>query len=219
MKGSPLYMKSIAASDLIQMLEIWTAKNTKRLYINPYEPPSQIEKADDLQGPDRMLLGFTEQIRRYGIACLTEEQRIRIPRVPLTNTEVRDLLHERMEQDEKDALRQLMYNKSESAWIMCRLQINRPIITAVLAELRENRSAQVNFVSILAATRFKYASNTGLVPAKYPNTCGNEDNYLHLLSCYNLQHLERPGVEGLDFLIKMARRTVPPQAGKVEPLV
>ena len=91
------------------------------------------------------------------------------------------MLHNRLEQDEQDTMQQLMFNKSESAWIIRRLKITRPIIRAVFDELRENRASQVNFARIIAATRFKYATKEGLVPTKCPNNCGNPDNYLHLL--------------------------------------
>ena len=143
-----------------------TAQHKARLSVNPYTPPTSIEKATDLKGPHRLILGFTEQFRRYGLACLDNEQRIRIPRLPLTRTEVGDMLRTRMEQDEQETFQQLMQHKSEPAWIICRLKITRSIVRAVLDELRENRAAHANFVSILAATRFKYASKTGLVPAR-----------------------------------------------------
>ena len=94
-----------------------------------------------------------------------------------------------MGRGERETLHQLMANKSESAWIICRLQGARPIVRAVLDELRENCDARVNFVSIPASTRFKYGSKQGLAPAKCANSCSNADNYLHLLDCHQIRRL------------------------------
>ena len=218
MQGSPLQMQSEAASDFIMMLEEWTQQHKEKLYIFPYGLPSSAETAQDLTGIHKLLLGFTEQFRRYGIESLQADQKIRIPRLPLTHEEVKNLIHERMKQDEQETLQQLMLNQSESAWIIRRLEINRPIVRAVLDELRANRAAQVNFARIISATRFKYATGDGLVPTKCPQNCGNADNYLHLLECYKLAQYEQAGIAGLDFMITMARRTVPPQAELIEPL-
>ena len=120
-----------------------------------------------------------------------------------------------MEEDEKGTLHQLMLNESESAWILCRLKVTRPIVRAVLDELREARAAQINFASILADAGFKNASRGGLVPAECPNVCGNAFNYLHLPKCHTLEHLEKPGVEGTEFMIIMARNAAPTHPRRV----
>ena len=120
-----------------------------------------------------------------------------------------------MEGNGKGTLHQLMLNESQFAWILRRLKVTRPIVRAVLDELREARAAQINLASILADTGFKNASRGGLVPAKCPNVCGNAVNYLHLPKCHTLEHLEKPGVEGAEFMIITARSAAPTHPGRV----
>ena len=190
MRESPLRMRSVAASTLILGAGTRATKDETRLFANPYTLPSSVAQAADLKGPHGLLLGLTEQFRRYGLDRLNEEVRSRLSCVPPTATEVKELLRNHTKKNEQETIQQLMPKESESAWSICRLRVTRPIAQAALDELRENRAAQANFARILAATRFKYASREGLVPAKCPDVRGNADNYLHLLECYKLQRLE-----------------------------
>ena len=80
---------------------------------------------------------------------------------------------------------------SESAEVITRLSLTREIVAAALAALEQDLAAQVNLLSILGGTRFKYALHGVLVPTKCPNKrygrrCNQEDTYEHLLNCYSL---------------------------------
>ena len=139
----------------------------------------------------------------------------RFPRAPRTPLGHKGLLLAQMEEDGKGTLHQLMLNESQFAWILRRLKVTRPIVRAVLDELREARAAQINFASILADAGFKNASRGGLVPAKRPNARGNAFNYLHLPKRHTLEHLGKPGVERTEFMIITARSAAPTHPGRV----
>ena len=146
-----------------------------------------------------------------------------LPGIPVGKDELKEVLKKQQKEDEANVLRTLTTVDSESAEIITRLELTREIVGAVLAALQSDHAAQVNLLSVLGGTRFKYAIHGVLVPTKCPNRrygrrCDREDSYLHLLQCYSLSTEERPGVAAIDFLIKLARRTKTRQPGVPTPM-
>ena len=114
----------------------------------------------------------------------------RLPRIPLTSSEVKERLLSRYAQDENKALHLLASEGSVSAGIYGKWKLSRAIIKNALKTLSHNRKCQTNLCSILCATRFKYADRGGLTATICPNlkcfTPGCFDSFEHLLKCYEL---------------------------------
>ena len=52
---------------------------------------------------------------------------------------------------------------------------------------------------------------------KYGRKCKKEDNFDHLVDCYGLRDRMAKGVNAIDFLLEMAKRTVTDQPGMAAP--
>ena len=135
-----------------------------------------------------------------------------LPGTPVGKDELKSTIRTQQGADEGEVFRILTALESESAEIITRLSLTREIIQTALAELQQDHAAQVNLLSILGGTRFKYAIHGVLVPTKCPNRrygrqCLKEDSYEHLLQCYSLATMERPGIAAVDFLVLMAKQT------------
>ena len=112
------------------------------------------------------------------------------------------------------AMRMLGELHSESAGIMLRLKLTREIIQEALSRLRFKHAEQVNLLSIICGTRYKYYYQDTLLPTQCPNRhnrvreCGVSDSFNHMLQCYALDRNLRAGMEATDFLVMMAKRTL-----------
>ena len=116
------------------------------------------------------------------------------------------------------AIKQLGELESVSALIVLRLQLTREIITEALSRLRMNHAAQVNLLSIICRTRFKYYQKGFLLPTRCPNRrggrqCDTMDTFSHLARCYNLVRHEAKGYRAIKFLTILGKRTIPTQGG------
>ena len=92
-----------------------------------------------------------------------------------------------------------------------------------LALLKDNHKAQVNLISIICGTRFKYHFHSVLVPTRCPNDyygkpCGKMDSFEHLLTCYGLRKRNREGPAIVEFLVLMATRALTKNPGKPMPM-
>ena len=146
-----------------------------------------------------------------------------LPRIPLSKGETKEMIKQKHEEDELFILRELAVLGSESAKILIELQLTREIVAAATSVLQGKREHQVTLISILGATRFKRAYHGVLVPTRCPHfrhgvLCGREDSFSHLLDCNNLRNGIRRGTESVDFLVKMARKTVTASPGRSIPL-
>ena len=101
-----------------------------------------------------------------------------------------------------------------SAAIILKLDSTREIINEALSKLRLRHREQVNLLSILCGTRYKYYHKGTLLPTWCPNKhngqiCGRTDTFEHMLLCYNLRQQMATGPDAISFLVKMAKRTLP----------
>ena len=221
--GRGLTLKTVAASavmDDLARLDSWLACE---LYLTAWNPPEGVETLTDLPWRYREVLEVTEDFRRLAIHKLGDGWIQGLPRVPVGKEELKDMLKKQQKADETDILRMLATMESESAEIITRLSLTREVVAAALAVLQSDHAAQVNLLSILGGTRFKYAIHGVLVPTRCPNKrygrqCDQEDSYEHLLRCYALSTEERPGVAAVDFLVTMAKRTKTRQPGVPTPM-
>ena len=113
-------------------------------------------------------------------------------------------------------MRQLESIGSESAALINRLELTRPIIEEPMRLLRHSHAAQVNLANVLCGTRFKHSFSGVLVPTECQNrsggrtlACGREDSFEHMMACYRLQDERATGAEAIPVLIKLATRTMP----------
>ena len=169
------------------------------------------------------VLTMLEEFRQIALPRLGMEWANTLPRVPLTKAELKQVVKRQWERDETAALRQLADLGSVSAGIITRLELTREIIQMATSILRTERAAQVTLMSILGGTRFKAYFHGVLVPTKCPHKkrrgiCGEEDSYEHLLWCYWLENREQKGPDSLDFLVAMARKTIPQIPGTAQPM-
>ena len=141
-----------------------------------------------------------------------------LPRIPLTSTEIKTALQVQLEKDEKMVIDKLATLGSETGKIFTRLKIRRGVVKETISNLRGNRKAQENLVSILAATRFKFYHKGELYPVECPRGCGQVDSYLHMLECYALTEYEKVGADATEYLTKMALSTMPGRRGPPVPI-
>ena len=168
------------------------------------------------------MLEMSDNFRVMALSTLSGAWAKKLPGIPMSRNELKQALKVQQETDELTVLRLLETLDSESATVLLRLDLTRDIIAAALAQLQHDHPAQVNLLSILGGSRFKYAIHGVLVPTRCPNIlfgrpCNKEDSYLHLLECYSLQTEERPGVAAIKFPGLMARRTVTNRPGVPTP--
>ena len=103
---------------------------------------------------------------------------------------------------------QLVQLGSQSAAIVCRLGLTRPILVEALQTLRDERRAQSNLLAVIGATRYKTITKTGLADTQCPLLhCRKKDSFDHMIQCYDLEPVEEHGNNAVQFLVKMARKT------------
>ena len=131
-----------------------------------------------------------------------------LPCVPLTTSELKQLVAEAWEDDERRAMRQLSELGSVSASILTHLELTRSVVAEAYSALRDEREAQTNLVEILSATRFKTYRGSRVYHTKCARRlCFSMDSFAHMLECYSLLASVRKGAEAVPFLIRLARRT------------
>ena len=146
-----------------------------------------------------------------------------LSRIPVGGNELQNAVRTQQEAGEIAVLQLLETLESELAEMHTRLCWAREVIAVALAGLQRDHAAQVNLLSILGGTRFKYGLHGMLVPTRCPHwicgrPCSKEDSYLHLLQCYSLSTGELPEAAAADFLMLMARRTKTARPGAPVPM-
>ena len=145
--GSP------AASGLVQELRElpdWLGVDTS---LSPLYLP---ETFDAFAIPESVcvFVGLTEYFRTIVLPQRPREWREQLPRVPLTASELKQLVTEAWEDDGRRAMKQPSGLGSVSASILTYLELTRSIVAEAFPALRDEREAQTNLVEILGATRF-----------------------------------------------------------------
>ena len=102
-----------------------------------------------------MFVGLTEYFRTIVLPQQPEEWRRRLPCVPVTTGELKQLVANAWEEDERRALRQLSELGPVSASVLTYLELTRAIVAEAYKTLRDEEDVQTNLVEILSATRFK----------------------------------------------------------------
>ena len=82
--------------------------------------------------------------------------RKKLPRTPLTREEIKATVNRQCEQDEMRVMQLLGSIRSESAVIIKRLQLSGEIVITSMSILRDMHAEQINLISILSGTRFKF---------------------------------------------------------------
>ena len=162
----------------------------------------------------REILRIVNDFRRHALPKLGEKWESSLPCIPLTHKELVVILKERQQQDEHMALRHLGELESVSAAIILKLELTREIINEALSKLPRKHKEQINLLGILCGTRYKYYYKGTLLPTWCPNkhqqqTCGQTDTFEHMVVCYGLRQYMAKGPGAIDFLVKMAKRTLP----------
>ena len=127
-------------------------------------------------------------------------------------------LKAQLDKDELAIIEKLASMGSESGEIITRLRLCKEIVTETMLNLSQNRRAQENLASILAATRYKFYYKGELYPVECPKGCGQADSYSHMLQCYDLEEKEQTGTNATEFLVEMALRTIPSRKGPPTPI-
>ena len=209
-----LELKAVAAVLLLRdlnQLETWLDRPITLL---PFDLPDENWSSGSVPWTYRAVLNMAEEFRSIAMPKLGLKWQETLPGIPSTRDEVKSIILRRHRQDELIVFRLLSSLDSESAVIITRWRLTRDIISAALAELQRTHKAQINLLSIICGTRFKYYKFGMLVPTKCPHErygviCGREDGIEHLLKCYSITERERNEIETVDFLVDLALRTRP----------
>ena len=194
----------------IDGLEHWLKVD---LRLGPYELWGGVGTGGRLPWRQQQVWQTTEDFRKFAMPELGGGWIETLPLIPITKEETKLLIKEQQDKDEHTAMRMLGELHSESAGIILRLGLTREIIQEALSKLRMKHSAQVNLLSIVCGTRYKYYHQGLLLPTQCPNkhnrvrTCGITDTFDHMLNCYSLRSHLKTGPEAVGFLVMMAKRT------------
>ena len=208
-----------ALAEDIDRLEYWL---TTDMYLEPFYLSAGIDASGGLPRTSREMLTMAEDFRAYAAQPLGEDWKKTLPLVPLAEEEVMDLVLSCQRQNEAAVLRQLAELESMSAGIIRRLELTREIVKEAFAQLKHEHAAQINLTSILCGTRCKYRYQGLLIPTQRPDRfwgswCGRLDAFNHMLSCYALKRYEATGLDAIEFLVRMARKTLRDNPGKPTP--
>ena len=133
----------------------------------------------------------------------------RIPRIPLTKSEVKERLVHRYERDERRCFLLLAQNGSISCTLFIEWGLTRAIIKSALQELFYNRRLQVTLASILVGTRFKFFDTLiGGGNARVHTQCrqcGERDSPEHLLMHAKIEGPPVNPDELVQFLVAVAQ--------------
>ena len=209
---------SAIAEDL-DKLEHWLRQD---LWLEEYRPVTQLGDVATLPWRGKEIMCVIEEFRTHAVPQLGTKWMKELPLIPLTKMEVKDLIATQQREDELLAIRQLGELDSVSAAVILKLNLTREIIASALSRLRMRHEEQVNLLSILCGTRFKYYFQGMLVPTWCPNTfrgevCAKNDSFNHLVHCYGLRKHLKTGPDAIDFLVMMAKRTKPPNPRRPRP--
>ena len=153
-----------------------------------------------------VFVGLTEYFRTIVLPQQPEEWRRRLPCVPVTTGELKQLAANAWEEDERRALRQLSELGPVSASVLTYLELTRAIVAEAYKTLRDEEDVQTNLVEILSATRFKTYRGRRVYHTKCARrTCFAVGSFAHMLECYSLLASVRKGAEAVPFLARLAR--------------
>ena len=180
------------------------------LFINSLEENETFPEAWDTPGDPASYNARTRyRLSAFVLRGIPKDNRARIPRIPLTNQEIKERLRALYERDERKVFDILASRGSLSSTIFINWRLTRPIIRQAMIDLSHSRQQQVTLASILTATRFKMyegaVSGGGnvWVPTQC-HLCGKADGPEHLLSHMNEESIPRDPSELSDFLVKLA---------------
>ena len=201
-------LESAAASGIIHELQHKHEWTTLKMALWPLYIPETFDEPESIPAYLRTFLSLAEH---YRIAILTKQSPQwlqKLPAVPLTATEVKEMIAQCQQRDELRVMAQLVQLGSQSAAIVCRLGLTRPILVEALQTLRDERRAQSNLLAVIGATRYKTITKTGLADTRCPlSRCRKKDSFDHMIQCYDLGPIEEHGTNAVQFLVKMARKT------------
>ena len=131
----------------------------------------------------------------------------RIPRIPLTQDEVKNAIQLRYAVDEAKAIGMLSGQSSTAAEVILRLGLSRDVIRQAIEHFEYSRAQQVVLCTILCTTRFKYYAKEGLLETQCLK-CGEIDSFEHLVECAGLvvPPLTKDTEPMVDFLIALTRK-------------
>ena len=115
-------------------------------------------------------------------------------------------------------IHRLAEHGSSAAMVIKYLGVTRPTVEEALKILRGERRVQVNLLRILSATRFRVLTKGKIYHTKCPKRyCFERDSLRHLLECYELTPWVEVGVDGVQFLVRMARASLAPEDRQMIP--
>ena len=213
--------ESSAASGLvaeIQALPTWLTVDT---YVRAFSPGARLAAGDgeEIEEPQsELFVRLAEHFRSVIIPQQGEGWRHSLPRVPLTMEEIKAILVERENGDERRALDRLATKGSTSACIIKYLDLTRDLIKEAFEVLRGKRRPQVGLARILGAARYKVLTRGKVYHVKCPKKqCFERDSFWHMIKCYGLEESVATGVDSVSFLVKMARVTLIPEGTTLIP--
>ena len=214
-------LESPAASGLvtdIQKLQDWLEVD---IFMRPFWQPAELAQGDGNNPSDpnaELFVRLAEHFRSVVIPQQGEVWREKLPRVPLSTNELKEVLLIQENRDEREALERLAEKGSTSAEIIKCLGLTRELAREVFWVLRGKRKLQVNLARILGAARFKVLTLGKVYHVKCPKThCFERDSFQHMLQCYGIAEQMVSGADAVPFLVKMARATLPVEGAKLIP--
>ena len=201
-------LSSVVASDLVEELQAthkWLHTPTA---LWPFHLPGEFGDAQEMDLPMQLFLSVAEHFRIAVLPSVQSPLQPPLPLLPCTTDELREVLEEQFQADEKRVLVQMAELGSISAQIIALLGLSRSVAQEALQDLRDKRRAQCNLLDVPSAARYKTITSEGLVDTHCPiKACGSRDSFDHMLACYDLNAQLERGTAAVPFLVRLARKT------------
>ena len=164
---------------------------------------------DEAGVPSSFILRTQVRLLNGFLSAASPQVLSRIPRIPLTKSEVKERLLHRYECDERLCFLLLAQQGSISCTLFIEWRLTRAIIKSALQELFYNRRLQVTLASILVGTRFKYFDTLmGGGSTRLPTQCrlcGERDSPAHIMQHAEVSELPTSPEELVQFLVALAQ--------------
>ena len=201
-------LESSVAPDLLDTILEASKWLKVRLSLRPHQVPETFDEEEQMDIPTKLGMVLAEHLRTFVLPAKGSDWYDRLPRIPCTKTEIKNLLDQQQKADEQQTLYQLSALGSESATIIKELELSRELIAEVMNTLRDEREAQVNLFTILSATRFRTFCDKQKLPTQCPRPgCNQRDDFHHLIRCYQLTNSIESGADAAALLVHLARNT------------
>ena len=142
--------------------------------------------------------------------------------MPMTQTEVKELIKDKQDKDEAQAIKFLAEEpsvRSVAGRVYRAWNLDRKVIKTCHELMAHSRSLQVTFNNIVGATRFKAFNESQLMKATCQKEgCGKIDSWEHFQECYQVPDVSKCDQKTrVETIIEVCKRAEVPNPARPRP--